>query len=86
VVFAVVDNGQYLILKNLLRGMAGTSVERDRFLAMDLGDPAVDFVELASSMGVDASRIDTTDDITDVVEAALDRGRPHLLHIPITAR
>jgi benzoylformate decarboxylase len=84
VVFAVVDNGQYLILKNLLRGMAGTSVERDRFVAMDLGDPAVDFVELASSMGVDASRVDTTDDITDVVKAALDRGRPHLLHIPIT--
>jgi len=86
VVFAVVDNGQYLILKNLLRGMSGTSVEHERFVAMDLGDPAVDFVELAASMGVDGSRVDATDDITEVVKTALDRGRPHLLHIPITAR
>jgi benzoylformate decarboxylase len=84
VLFAVVDNGQYLILKNLLRGMAGTSVERDRFVAMDLGDPPVDFVALAASMGVDGSRVDSTDDITDVVKQALDRGRPHLLHVPIT--
>ena len=32
VLFAVVDNGQYLILKNLLRGMGGSSVEADRFV------------------------------------------------------
>jgi benzoylformate decarboxylase len=83
VLFAVVDNGQYLILKNLLRGMAGTSVERDRFVAMDLGQPAVDFVALGTSMGVESSRIESTGDITDAVKTALDRGGPHLLHIPI---
>ena len=45
--------------QELLRGMAGTSVDRDRFVAMDLGDPAVDFVGLAASMGVDGSRVDS---------------------------
>ncbi len=86
VVFAVVDNGQYLILKNNLRAMDGESVRTGRFVAMDLDDPAVDFVALAAAMGVAATRVDATDDIADAVRAALASGGPHLLHIPITAR
>lgn len=84
VVFAVVDNGQYRILKDYLRGMAGTSVATGRFVAMDL-DPAVDFVGLATSMGVAGTSAATTDEIGDVVRAAVASGRPHLVHIPITA-
>ena len=86
VLFAVVDNGQYLILKNLLRGMGGSSVQADRFVAMDLGEPTLDFPALATSMGVASSRIESTHDIAPTVRSALTRGGPHLLHIPITAR
>jgi benzoylformate decarboxylase len=86
VLFAVVDNGQYLILKNLLRGMGGPSVAQDRFVAMDLGDPPLDFAALATSMGVASTRIESTHDIAGVVRSALNRGEPHLLHIPISAR
>ena len=84
VVFAVVDNGQYKILKDYLRGMGGASATTGRFVAMDL-EPAVDHVGLARSMGVDATRVDAVADIGDLVRAALDRGRPHLLHIAITS-
>ncbi len=85
VVFAVVDNRQYRILKDYLRGMAGDSVRRDRFVAMDLDEPAIDFVALARSMGVDATLVEKADDVGDAVRAALDRGGPHLLHLPIAA-
>ena len=84
VVFAVVDNGQYKILKDYLRNMGGVSASTGRFVAMDI-EPAVDFVALAQSMGVAATQVDAVGDIGDLVRAAFDTGKPHLLHIPITA-
>jgi thiamine pyrophosphate-dependent acetolactate synthase large subunit-like protein len=84
VVFAVVDNGQYRILKDYLRGMGGVSATTGRFVAMDL-EPRVDFVELASSMSVPATAVDQAADIADAVAAAFDAGGPHLLHVPISA-
>jgi benzoylformate decarboxylase len=84
VVFAVVDNGQYRILKDYLRGMGGVSASSGRFVAMDL-EPGVDFLALAQSMGVAATRVDATADVADAVRAAFEAGRPHLLHVPITA-
>ncbi len=86
VIFAVVDNGQYLILKQNLRTMGGRSATTDRFVAMDLVDPPIDFCGLASAMGVPGTRIDHTNDIGAAVRAAAAAGGPHLLHIPITAR
>jgi benzoylformate decarboxylase len=85
VVFAVVNNRQYLILKNNLRGMAGESVRNDRFVAMDIVDPPVDYLALAQSMGVDATLVEKAHDVGDALRAALDRGRPHLLELPIAA-
>jgi hypothetical protein len=55
VIFAVVNNRQYLILKNYLRGMEGETARSGRFVGMDLVDPPVDFVSLATSMGVPAT-------------------------------
>jgi benzoylformate decarboxylase len=85
VVFAVVNNRQYRILKDNLRGMGGESVRHDRFVAMDLGDPPVDYVALARSMGVDATLVEKAGDVGDAVRAALEAGRPHLLELPISA-
>ena len=85
VVFAVVNNRQYLILKNNLRGMAGESVRRDRFVAMDIVDPPIDYLTLAESMGVASTLVEKAHDVGDAVRAALDTGRPHLLELPIAA-
>jgi benzoylformate decarboxylase len=85
VVFAVVNNRQYLILKNALRGMKGESTRYDRYVAMDLDDPPVDFVALAESMGVEGTLVEKAVDVGDAVEAAFASGRPHLLELPITA-
>jgi len=84
VVFAVVNNRQYKILKGYLRGMGGAAVRTGRFVGMDLDDPPIDFVALARSMAVDATTVDSTADVGDAVRAALARGRPHLLELPIS--
>lgn len=85
VVFAVVNNRQYLILKNYLRGMKAETVRTGRYVGMDLDQPPVDFVALARSMGVDASLVTTARDVGDALQAALASGRPHLLELPIEA-
>ena len=85
VVFAVVDNGQYRILKDYLRGMGGVSATTGRFVAMDLEPPR----RLRRPRPLDGRRrpraVDARADIGDAVGAAVDAGGPHLLHIPITA-
>ena len=85
VVFAVVNNRQYLILKNYLRGMKAETVRTGRFVGMDLDEPPVDFVSLARSMGVAGTLVEKAGDVGDAVRAALESGRPHLLELPISA-
>ena len=84
VVFAVVDNGQYRILKDYLRGMGGVSATTGKFVAMDL-EPRIDHVGLARSMNVAATHIESAGDVGDAVRAAIASGAPHLLHLPISA-
>jgi benzoylformate decarboxylase len=85
VVFAVVNNRQYLILKNFLRTRGHPAARDGRFVGMDLDDPAVDFVALAQSMGVAATTVERAGDVGDAVKAALASGGPHLLELPIAA-
>jgi benzoylformate decarboxylase len=85
VVFCVVNNRQYLILKNSLRGRGGPTVANNRFVAMDIADPPVDFLALATSMGVAATLVEKAGDVGDAVRAALASGKPHLLELPISA-
>jgi benzoylformate decarboxylase len=85
VVFAVVDNQQYKILKGYLVGRGGPAAATGNLVGMDLAEPPIDHVGLARSLGVDATRVDHTADVGDAVRAALAAGRPHLLHLPISA-
>jgi benzoylformate decarboxylase len=85
VVFTVINNRQYLILKNNLRGTGGTSVDVDRFVGMDLDEPPVDFVALAASMGVRGTLVEKAVDVRDAVHAAFESGHPHLIELPVAA-
>lgn len=84
VVFAVVNNRQYKILKGYLRGMGGAAMRTGRFIGMDLDDPPIDFVALARSMAVDATAVDSAADVGDAVRTALASGRPHLIELRIS--
>lgn len=81
VLFVVVNNGEYRMLKNnLRRHYAG-----DGFVGMDVNRPAIDFLALARSMGVRAERVDRAADIAGAAEAAWNTGHPYLLDLPIAA-
>ncbi len=85
VTFVVMNNREYNILKNFMRSQEHfTSARQNRFIAMDLTDPPIDFLALAASMGVPASRVDSVGDIAAAVEAGIRSGKPNLIEIPVT--
>ena len=61
------------------------SIRTNRFIAMDLEDPAIDFLALATSMGIPSRRIDRAQDIAGAVEEGIASGVPNLIEIPIAA-
>ena len=78
VVFAVVNNRQYLILKRNLPPPEGRV-----YPGLDLDEPPVDFVALARSMGVPATLVEKAGDVSDAVQSAWRGGGPHLRELPI---
>ena len=83
VVFAVVNNRHYKILKGYLHRLGGSAARTGRYVGMDLDHPPVDFAALAGSMGVPATVVDQAADVGEAVRAALATGGPHLLELPI---
>jgi benzoylformate decarboxylase len=85
VTFVVINNREYNILKKFMRSQPHyASVRANRFIAMDIVDPAIDFLALAASMGLPARRIDRAADIAPTLEAAISSGVPNLIEIPIS--
>jgi benzoylformate decarboxylase len=69
-VFVILNNRSYRILKQRLSATKGLAAQRGRYVGMELGEPAIDFVGMARSMGVDAVRVESVPDFV----AALERG------------
>ena len=86
VTFVVVNNGEYNILKKFMRSKPHyASARANRFIALDITNPAIDFLALAASMGVCAQRVDRAGDIAPAIEASIASGIPNLIDIPISA-
>jgi benzoylformate decarboxylase len=84
VVFVVLNNLEYGILKNFMLSQPQYNAKEHGFLAMDLCHPEVDFQSLAKSMGVDSTFVDSHRKISEAVKAALNTGKPHLIEIAVT--
>ena len=50
---------------------------------MDLRDPEIDFIGLATALGVEARSATGADELTETVSAALASGRPTLIDAPV---
>src|SRR5262245_56504259 len=75
VTFSVINNRQYNILKSFMKAQPHyASVRANRFIAMDLIDPAIDFSKLAASLGVSALHVDHAVDIAPAIEAGIASG------------
>ncbi len=75
--YVIANNQGYRILKQRLFAFHGN----DRFIAMDLQDPEIDFVALARSLGVTAERVTAPDAVGPALEAAIASNGPTLLDV-----
>jgi acetolactate synthase I/II/III large subunit len=75
----VCDNGSYAILEHELSrvGAAGDGDRAKQLL--DLGGPSLDFVALATGMGVPATRATTAEELAVQLRTALAEPGPHLI-------
>lgn len=83
VTFVIANNAQYAILKASAGVMGLAHVPRADYRGMDLDDPAVDFVGLARSLGVEAHRVTEPDALAEMVAASFGRKEPLLLEVRI---
>ncbi len=75
----VCNNGSYAILEHEL-SRVGAAGDGDRAAKLlDLGGPSLDFVALATGMGVPATRATTAEELADQLRRALAEPGPHLI-------
>jgi len=73
--YVIADNGAYRILKQRLKAFH----KNEHYVGMDLNDPPIDFVGLATSLGLDAVRVTNGDDLHAAVKAGIASGKPNLV-------
>ena len=59
ITFVILNNRSYRILKQRLSATKGIAAQRGRYVGMELANPTIDFCGLATSLGVDAVRVET---------------------------
>jgi benzoylformate decarboxylase len=80
VVFLIMNNGGYQILKNRLKLFHGN----DKPIGMDFQDPPMDITKIAEGFGVPAERVDTADGFDEAMKRALARtDGPTLLEVMV---
>ena len=79
ITYVIINNRSYRIIKERLMAMRGT----DAFVAMDMNDPAIDFVGVAKGMGMDAHSVTDPTKLADVLTAAIASGKPTLVEVVV---
>ncbi|MEZ5730296.1 MAG: thiamine pyrophosphate-binding protein [Burkholderiaceae bacterium] len=79
VTFVIVNNRSYRIIKERLVALRGT----DRFTAMDLRDPAIDFMALARGFGLSAARVTDAAEVGAAIRDAIASGAPSLIELVV---
>jgi benzoylformate decarboxylase len=84
VTFVVMNNREYNVLKNFMRTQVHYVAARtNRFIAMDIEQPAIDYPSLARAMGVQGQRVERAADIAPAIEAGIASGKANLVEVPI---
>jgi benzoylformate decarboxylase len=79
VVYVIFNNASYRILKQRTLALKGFSAEDDRYVAMDLVNPTIDYVGLAKSLGVPGELVEKTADVGPAMKRGLASGGPYLV-------
>ena len=83
VVFVILNNTSYRILKQRLLALRGHAEQADNFVGMELTDPTIDFIGLARSLGVDAERAKTVHEATDLIAKGIASNTPLLIDVDL---
>ena len=81
VTWVILNNSSYRILKQRLNAMRGLAAQADSYVAMNLVEPAVDYVGLARSLGVKAERAANVAEAVDLVKQGVGGGGPLLIDV-----
>ena len=83
VVFVILNNASYRILKQRLYALGGKAAQTDNYAALDLVDPLIDFVGLACSLGIAAERARTVAEAADLIGQGLAGTSPLLIDVDL---
>jgi benzoylformate decarboxylase len=85
VTFIITNNREYNILKNYMRAQEHYVTKDDaQYIGMDMTDPTIDFLALATALGLKARRVERISEISNAVEEGIQSGLPNLIEIPIS--
>jgi acetolactate synthase-1/2/3 large subunit len=79
------DNGSYAILQHELSRVGAAEDGKRAGELLHLGTPVLDFVALATGMGVPATRATTAEELADQLRSALAEPGPHLVQAVLRA-
>ncbi|MGK5169005.1 acetolactate synthase large subunit [Geodermatophilus sp. CPCC 205761] len=82
----VCDNGSYAILEHELSRVGADGDGERAGQLLHLGGPGLDFVALATGMGVPATRATTAEELADQLRRALAEPGPHLIDAVLPGR
>jgi benzoylformate decarboxylase len=83
VVFVIVNNSSYRILKQRTNAMKGLAAQMDTYVGMDLDNPRIDFVSVARGFGLTAHRTDKLAEAQEMIVAGLHADGPTLIDVKV---
>jgi benzoylformate decarboxylase len=79
VVYVILNNASYRILKQRTHALKGFAAEDDRYVGMDLDRPLIDHVGLARALGVPGETVEKTSAVAAAVRRGLASGGPYVI-------
>lgn len=83
VVFIVINNYSYRILKQRTNAMKALAAQADTYVGMELDNPRVDFVSVAKGLGLTAHKATTLADLGDLLKQGLAASGPTLIDVEV---
>ncbi len=77
ITYLIINNRSYRVIKERLLAWRNSN----RFVGMDIRDPAIDYVAVAEGLGMKAQRISEPGDIRSALNAAIRNGIPNLIEV-----
>lgn len=80
----IINNGKYnILIGEYTKVGAGTKPGSTAMSMLDLGDPALQWVQIANGMGVEAARAHTLEECADLMRSSLSRSGPFLIELMV---